>query len=146
MILIYLLLVIINFINSISINSNKNIHKINTNCIHIHTIYFNDDNLMNKIFNEYIIKNTIHLNYINNIKVNKLIDYLDNYQDKVAVKLFYYRYDINNLQIIRNYKLLSELTLYNDEIIQLKLNELLFYLKNKLELDIDLQNLSKYTV
>jgi hypothetical protein len=106
------------------------------------SINFNDDILMDKLFKRYVIKNTIHYNYINNIKINKLIYYLDEYSDKIAVKLFYYRYDINDLQIIRNYKLLSELILCDSKTIQLKLNKLLFYLKNKLEIDEDLRAIS----
>ena len=126
--LIFLIIYII-YVNSFNINNNKKINMIN----------FDDNKLMNRLFKNYTIKNTIHYNYIYNLKINKLIHYLDKYNDKLAVKLFYYRYDLNdNLKIIRNYNKLSELTSCDNDLIRLKLNNVFYFLKSKLEADEDL--------
>ena len=133
MIKILIILLVIKYIESFIIYSDKNLNKLNYN--NIKTNYFDDSNLIDKIFKKIVIKNTIHLNQENIIKVNSLIDSMSKYSDKDAVKLFYYRYDINNLQIIRNYRILSEMTHMSNNTIQSKLNKLLFYLKDELYID-----------
>jgi hypothetical protein len=133
MIKVLVLFLIIYYIESFVIYSDNNLNNLKYNNIKIN--YFDDNNLMDKIFKKIIIKNTIHLNQVNSKKVNNLINCLSKYSDKDAIKLFYYRYDINDLQIIRNYKILSEMTCMSNNIIQLKLNKLLFYLRDELYID-----------
>ena len=90
---------------------------------------YNNINLLHD--NDYLIERVTTSNkYINydSTSNQQISNLLDNYYDKVAVQIFYSRYDINTFKKIRTFKILKQLYCYSYQTIRIKLNNVLEYL------------------